>query len=96
MSHPVPVAVVGTGHMGRHHARVYQELPGADLVGIVDIDADRAAEIARRHDTTAYSSIEPLVGKVEALTVAVPTVAHVEVATPFIEAGAAVLIVGLQ
>ena len=73
---PIPVAVVGTGHMGRHHARIYHELPDSELVGVVDVDAERAAEMAAKFNTQAYPSIEPLLGKVEAVTIAVPTVAH--------------------
>jgi predicted dehydrogenase len=92
VSTPIPVAVVGTGHMGRHHARIYHELPEAELVGIVDINADRAAEIAAKHNTQALASIEPLLDRVRAVSVAVPTTAHVEVARPFLERGVAVLI----
>lgn len=92
MSDTIPVAVVGIGHMGRHHARIYQELPEAELIGVVDTDENRANEIAAKHGTRAYTSIEPLLGKVRAVSVAVPTVAHAEVARPLIESGAAVLI----
>ena len=92
MSAPIPVAVVGTGHMGYHHARIYRELPETDLVGVVDLDEDRVAEMASKFETRAYDSIEPLLGKVKAVSVAVPTVAHVEVAQPLIEAGVGVLI----
>jgi predicted dehydrogenase len=92
VSKPIPVAVVGTGHMGRHHARIYHELPESELVGIVDTNAQRAAEIAGKHNTRAYSSIEPLLDQVKAVSVAVPTTAHIEVARPFLEHGIAVLI----
>ncbi|MBI4578241.1 MAG: Gfo/Idh/MocA family oxidoreductase [Planctomycetes bacterium] len=92
MSDPIPVAVVGTGHMGRHHVRVYRELPETQLVGIVDLDLAKARELAEKFQTAAYDSIEPLLGRVRAVSVAVPTVAHLQVARPFIEAGVAVLI----
>ncbi len=92
MSDPIPVAVIGTGHMGRHHARVYRELDEADLIGVVDIDAGRAADIARQFETQAYASIDPLLDRVRAVSVAVPTVAHVEVARPLIERGLPVLV----
>ncbi|HOA72444.1 MAG TPA: Gfo/Idh/MocA family oxidoreductase [Phycisphaerae bacterium] len=92
MSKPIPVAVVGTGHMGRHHVRVYHEMPETQLVGIVDLDLKRAQELADTYQTQAYDSIEPLLGKVQAVSVAVPTMAHLQVARPFIETGAAVLI----
>lgn len=92
MSEPIPVAVVGTGHMGRHHVRIYQELPETELLGVVDINRERADEMAAKHETQGYDSIEPLLGKVLAVSIAVPTIAHIEVARPFIEHGAAVLI----
>ncbi len=92
MSAPIPVAVIGTGHMGRHHVRIYHELPDCELVGIVDANPERAAGMAVKHNTKACASIEPLLGKVKAVTVAVPTTAHVEVARPFLERGVAVLI----
>ncbi|MCL2329983.1 MAG: Gfo/Idh/MocA family oxidoreductase [Phycisphaerae bacterium] len=92
MNSPIPVAVVGTGHMGRHHVRVYHEMPETQLVGIVDANLDKAKELGEKFQTPFYDSIEPLLGKVKAVSVAVPTVAHLEVARPFIEAGVAVLI----
>jgi len=78
--------------MGRHHVRVYHEMPETQLVGIVDLDLKRAQELADTYQTQAYDSIEPLLGKVQAVSVAVPTMAHLQVARPFIETGAAVLI----
>lgn len=78
--------------MGRHHARIYHELPDSELVGIVDANPERAAEMAAKFNTKAYPSVEPLLGKVKAVSVAVPTTSHVEVARPFLENGIAVLI----
>jgi len=78
--------------MGRHHARIYRELPEAELIGIIDTDPVRAAEVAREFNTQAYPSIEALLGRVRAVSVAVPTVSHVAVAQPLLESGLAVLI----
>jgi predicted dehydrogenase len=78
--------------MGRHHVRIYHELAETRLVGIVDRDLNKARELAAKHPAAVYDTIEPLLGKVKAVSVAVPTVAHLEVAKPFIEAGVAVLI----
>ncbi|GMV96409.1 MAG: oxidoreductase [Phycisphaerae bacterium] len=89
---PIPVALIGAGHMGRHHARIYSELPGVELLGIVDADSARARARADQYRTAAYGSVEPLLGRIRAATVAVPTVAHVAVALPLIERGIAVLI----
>jgi predicted dehydrogenase len=86
------VAVIGVGHLGQHHARILAAMPETDLVAVVDTKPDRAAEIAMKHATTALTEASSLVGKVDAVTIATPTVSHVEVALPFIDAGAAVLI----
>ena len=55
MNGMVKAAVIGVGAMGRHHARVYKELPGADLVGVVDIDPAQAKQIGDQHGTRAYT-----------------------------------------
>jgi len=92
VSKPIPVAVVGAGHMGRHHVRIYHEMPETQLIGVVDTDARQAEAMAGKYQTRAYGSIEPILDKVQAVSIAVPTTAHVEVARPFIEKGVAVLI----
>ncbi|MGE0462721.1 MAG: Gfo/Idh/MocA family protein [Vicinamibacterales bacterium] len=89
---PLRAAVVGVGHLGRHHARVLATLPGVSLVGVVDTDANRAAEIARVHGTEAIGRVEDLVGRVDAVSVAVPTEAHAAVAIPLMAAGVHVLV----
>lgn len=85
-------AVIGAGHMGRHHARIYSELPGSELVAVCDVDEKRAAEAARDRGARVVTRAEELVGQVDAVTIAVPTVYHAEVARPFIEAGVGALI----
>ncbi len=92
MSTPIRVGVVGTGRMGRHHVRIYHELPESELVGIVDAAPDKAAGLATEYKTQPFDSVEALIGKVQAVSVAVPTTAHMAVAAPLIEAGIAVLI----
>jgi len=88
----VRVGVVGVGHLGQHHARIYAELPGVELVGIHDTDPARAAEIAGRHGTRAFGSAEELVDRVDAVSIATPTPQHLESALPFIAAGRGVLV----
>lgn len=92
MTTVIPVAVIGAGHMGRHHARVYSEMPGARLVAVVDAQAERAAEIAGKYGAAALTSIEQLPAEVRAATVAVPTVHHVAVAEALLARGVAVLV----
>jgi len=92
LSKPLRAAVVGVGHMGRHHARILSELEEVDLVGVVDKDASRAQQIAEDAKTTAYTNIEDVLGQVDVVSVAVPTAHHLAVARPFIERGIPTLI----
>jgi predicted dehydrogenase len=86
------LGVVGYGHVGRHHARILSELQGVDLAWIVDIDHHRAREGAAAVGAQAASDVREIVGKVDAVCVAVPTQAHLEVALPFLESGIGVLV----
>jgi predicted dehydrogenase len=92
MPEQMPVAVIGCGRMGRLHARVYSQMPSVKLVGVYDADADAARETAEEYGTTAADSIESLLPKVKAVTIAVPTTYHLATARPFIERGIACLI----
>ncbi len=78
--------------MGRHHARLYQEMPQSQLVAVVDLNKDRAAEIAGKHGATALSSIDELPNDVRAVTVAVPTIHHRAIAEKLLRRGMAVLV----
>jgi predicted dehydrogenase len=89
---PIPVAVIGVGHMGRHHARLYNELPQSKLVAVVDHDADRAGQCAREYGAKALTSIAELPDGIRAASVAVPTSQHVEVAESLMRRGIAVLV----
>ena len=88
---PLRVGVIGVGSMGRNHARVYAELPTVELAGIADADADRAHEVAARHDTHAMDRSD-LIASAEAVSIAVPTAHHYPVARECIEAGVHVLV----
>jgi predicted dehydrogenase len=88
----VRVAVIGVGHLGQHHARLLAGMPAARLTAVVDTRAERAAEIAGKYGVPAHTEIAPLFGQVDAVSIAVPTVSHVDVALPFIERGVAVLV----
>ncbi|MGQ9622674.1 MAG: Gfo/Idh/MocA family oxidoreductase [Candidatus Caldatribacteriaceae bacterium] len=88
----VRVGVVGVGYLGQHHARVYSELPGVELVGVVDINRERAKEVARRYSTTPFFDYRDLFGRVDAVSIAVPTVLHRTIAGHFIEEGVNILV----
>jgi len=92
MSAPLRVGVVGVGHLGRHHARLLSTMPGVTLVGVVDQSEARAQEIAAAASTIAFTDPRALDGQVDAVTVAVPTEAHLDVALGFIERGVHVLV----
>ena len=88
------VAVVGAGAMGRHHARIYADLPDVSLAGIVDMDETTAEKVTRRYGGRYYSDLNQLfeAEQPDAITVAVPTVDHREAALAAIERGAHLLI----
>ncbi len=86
------VAVVGAGDFGRNHARVYGQLDEAELVGVVDADPERARRVAEEFSTAALPDIESLRGKVDAASVAVPTIHHAAVGCRLLELGIDVLV----
>src|SRR3954468_14959293 len=86
------IAVIGVGHLGKHHARILSTLPGASLTAVVDTNAARASEIAAAHGSTAVTSYRDVLGRVDAVTLAVPTELHREIALPFLDAGVHVLV----
>lgn len=86
------VAVIGVGHLGEHHARLLAAMEHVDLVGVVDTKPGRAEEIAARYGTRAFRDAADVRSLVDAVTVAVPTESHVDLALPFIEQGSAVLV----
>jgi predicted dehydrogenase len=85
------MGVIGVGALGRHHARHLARLGEVRLVGVCDIDAARAADIAAELGTTAFVHMDQLLARVEAVTVAVPTPAHAEVGLRALELGVPVL-----
>jgi len=85
-------AVVGGGHFGRFHADKYASLADSDFVAIVDPDPDARAALAAKHKVGAYADPRDLVGKVDAVSVVVPTSLHFDVALGLIEAGIHVLV----
>lgn len=87
----LPVGVIGVGRMGRNHVRVYNELPGVDLVGVVDADSDRAERIAREYGTSALDT-DDLLAEAAAVSVAVPSEYHYHVARDALDAGVHTLV----
>lgn len=88
----VKIAVIGVGHLGRYHALKLASLPEAELVGVVDIDAERAQKVAQECQTKAFTDFREILPRVEAVSVVVPTIHHYEVAREALRAGCHVFV----
>ena len=86
------VAVIGVGHLGKQHARLYAELPEVELAGVVDILQPRAEEIAGLYKTAAFTDYHDIIGKVDAVSLAVPTVDHARIGVDLLEHGIDILV----
>ncbi len=90
---PIRAGVIGVGHLGYHHARLYRALEDVELVGVVDADPERAAKVAAEFGGRAFSSQAALLDSgVTAISVAVPTTFHRECTLAALEAGVDVLV----
>src|SRR5262245_3534610 len=86
------IAVIGVGYLGKHHARILSSMADVELVAIVDKHLGRATEVAAEYRTRPSLDVRELMGKVDAVTVAVPTGIHRDIAMPFLLAGVPVLV----
>lgn len=86
------VGVIGVGYLGRFHAEKYASLPNVELVSVSDCDAARAEEVANGLNTSACTDFTSLIGRVEAVSIVVPTVMHYTVAKQCLAAGMHVLL----
>lgn len=89
---PIRVAVIGVGHLGRHHARILSDLAGARLSAVVDTIEERATAAAAAAGSDVLTDYRGLFGTVDAVTIAVPTELHRDIAKPFLERGVSVLV----
>ncbi len=86
------IGVVGVGYLGSHHARILSDLPGAELVGVHDIDEAAADKAAKSGHCRVFGRNEDLAEAVDAVVVATPTQTHLEVAGEYLRSGKAVLV----
>ena len=86
------VGVVGVGYLGQFHAEKYSKMSDVELVGIVDINQSRAEAVARKLNTTIYTEHQALFGKVDAVSIAVPTPSHFVIARDFLKNNIDILI----
>lgn len=91
-SSPLRTGVVGVGHMGLNHARVYSELPGSTLAAVFDNDPETTARVAKKFRTHAASSLEEFASLVDAATICTPTVTHFEIGKFLLERGKHLLV----
>ncbi|RPI26340.1 MAG: gfo/Idh/MocA family oxidoreductase [Acidobacteria bacterium] len=89
---PLKVAVIGVGALGVHHARIHDQLPETQLVAVVDILPDRAREVAAKYRCEAYTDFREVLGKVEAVSLAVPTEQHARIGAECLKAGLHVMV----
>lgn len=81
------IGIIGVGSLGQHHARVYSQIPEIELFGVCDVDKKRAEKIAKNFNATAFSDYKEIIGKVDAVSIVVPTPLHYTVAKDFLTAG---------
>lgn len=92
ITNKIRVAVVGVGYLGEHHARIYSSMEDVELVGVVDIIKERADNVAARYSSRAFYDYREILDKVQAVSIAVPTLLHYPVAMDFIRQNRDVLI----
>lgn len=88
----VRVGVIGVGHLGNHHARIYSTMEDVELGGVCDINVARAKRAAKKYRTTAYIDYKDMLGKIDCASVVVPTELHYKVAKDLLLNGVSVLI----
>jgi predicted dehydrogenase len=66
---PLDIGVIGTGHLGALHTKMYAQIPNAHLVGVFDIDTARAKNIAEEFGTKAFAQIDDLLANVDAVSI---------------------------
>lgn len=89
---PIRVGVVGVGYLGKFHAEKYARMDGVKLAGVVDVIAERAQNIAKQLGTESFADYRDLLGKVDAVSVVVPTPLHFPISRDFLENDVDVLI----
>src|SRR5262245_39283395 len=85
-------AVIGAGHLGREHARIYSSLENAKLIAVCDINEKTGRAVAERHGVGYVSDFRELLKEVEAVSIATPTIDHHQVTNACLEAGINVLV----
>lgn len=83
----IKTAVVGVGSLGQHHARILSQHENSELIAVVDASEERGAQIAQLRGTKNFTSVDDVIGKINAAVIAVPTPYHYDIAKKFLNAG---------
>jgi predicted dehydrogenase len=86
------LGVIGVGHLGSLHSKMYAEIDTAHFVGVYDVNPEKRNEVASKYSVTAFGTIEELIRSVDAVSIATVTTTHYEVAKQVLKAGKHVLI----
>ena len=92
MTEPLRVGVIGVGHLGQHHARIYHSQPLVSLMGVMDADRSKGTRIGKEFGVPSFDTLSELLSLVDAVSVAVPTSAHHSVVTTCLKQNCHVLV----
>lgn len=88
----IKAGVIGTGHLGQHHARIYSEIEGVELKALIDINESRAQELAAKYNCKAYSDYKEIIKSLDVVSIVTPTVTHYKIAIECLKQGKDVLL----
>jgi predicted dehydrogenase len=88
----VKVGIVGVGHLGDYHTRIFSQIPDAELVGVNDIDEEKGKSVAQKYSTRYFEKLDDVLNQTNAISLVVPTTAHFSLAQVILEAGKDLLI----
>lgn len=89
---PIKVAVIGIGHLGSIHSRIYSQLKDVQFIGVCDINEAKARKTAKKFRTDYFTDYRNLIGKIDAASIVVPTNLHYEISKPLLENGINLLV----
>lgn len=88
----LPIGVIGVGHLGKLHTKMFKQIENCELVGVFDSSSEQALTVANEHSTNSFSSLDDLLSNVKAVSIAATTSAHYEIAKKCFEKGIHVFI----
>lgn len=88
----IKAGVIGVGHLGRHHARVYSQIPEAELVGVHDANSEKGQKVAQEFNTIYFETSSELLERIDAVSLAVPTIFHYPLACDVLNRGKSLLV----